>query len=31
MDSWERFDGTMLPNKKDFYTDEDYIYVQKVF
>ena len=39
MDSWERFDETRLPNKKAFYselnlediTDEDYIYVQKIF
>ena len=39
MNSWERFDETMLPNKKTFwceinledFTNEDYIYAQKVF
>ena len=39
MDSWERFDETILPNKKAFcselyledITDEDYIHAQKVF
>ena len=39
MDSWERFNGTTLPNKKAFYsklyledtTDEDYIHAQKIF
>ena len=39
MDSWKRFDETMLRNKKPFYselnlediTDEDYIHAQKVF
>ena len=36
MDSWERFDETLLPDKGDFYsglyleeiTDEDYIHAQ---
>ena len=39
MGSWERFDGTSLPDKKAFYnqlylgdiTDEDYIHAQNVF
>ena len=39
MDSWNRFDETLLPNKKAFYselcleniTDEDYMHAQKVF
>ena len=39
MDSWERFDETILPNKKGFYselyladiTDQDYTQAQKVF
>ena len=39
MDSWERFDETLLPDKKAFYselyleeiTDEDYTHAQKVF
>ena len=39
MDSWERFNETVLPNKKAFYselnlediTDKDYAYAQKVF
>ena len=39
MDSWKRFDETMLRNKKAFYselnlediTDEDYMHAQKVF
>ena len=39
MDSWERFDETALPPKKDFYnnfylediTDEDYDHTQKVW
>ena len=39
MDSWGRFDETILPNKKAFcselyledITDEDYIHAQKVF
>ena len=39
MDSWERFDETLLPDKKYFYselylediTDKDYTYNQKVF
>ena len=39
MDSWERFDETLLPDKKYFYsepnlegiTDKDYSHVQKVF
>ena len=39
MNSWERLDETMLPNKKAFwceinledFTDEDYIHAQKVF
>ena len=39
MDSWERFDETSLPNKKDFYinlnikdiTNVDYVHAQKVF
>ena len=39
MDSWERFDETLLPNKKPFYselylediTDKDYTHAQKVF
>ena len=39
MDSWEKFDETTLPPKKDFYselnlediTDKDYSHAQKVF
>ena len=39
IDSWERFNETMLPNKKYFYSelylediiDEDYIHAKKVF
>ena len=39
MDNWERFDETILPNKKAFYselnlediTDEDNIHAQKIF
>ena len=39
IDSWERFNETILPNKKAFYiklylediTDEDYLHAQKVF
>ena len=39
MDSWERFHGTSLPLKKDFYSkliledisDADYAHAQKVF
>ena len=39
MDSWERFNETILPNKKGFYselylediTDKDYTQAQKVF
>ena len=39
MDSWERFNETELPSKKDFYsklnlediTDEDYMHVKKVW
>ena len=39
MDNWERFDETILPNKKAFYselnlediTDEDNIHAQKFF
>ena len=39
MDSWERFDETSLPDKKDFYselylgdiTNEDYTHAQKIF
>ena len=39
MDSWERFNETELPSKKDFYsklnlediTDEDYMHAQKVW
>ena len=39
IDSWERFNETSLPPKKDFYselnlediTDKDYSYAQKVF
>ena len=39
MDSWEKFDKTTLPPKKDFYselnlediTDKDYSHAQKVF
>ena len=39
MDSWERFDETLLPNKKDFYsslnmeeiTDVDYMHVKREF
>ena len=39
MDSWENFDQTMFPNKKDFQgelnlediADKDYILAQKVF
>ena len=39
MDSWEKFDETLLPDKKAFYselnkediTDEDYAHVQKVW
>ena len=39
MDIWERFDKTILPNKKFFYgvsylediTNKDYIHAQKVF
>ena len=39
MDSWERFDETTLPAKKEFYyplhlediTDEDYEHAQKVW
>ena len=39
MNSWERFDETLLPDKEAFYsklylediTDEDYIHAQKVF
>ena len=39
MDSWEKFNETTLPNKKDFYSklylkniaDKDYIHAQKVF
>ena len=39
MDSWERFNGTELPNKESFYselnlediTDEDYSHAQKVW
>ena len=39
IDSWERFNETSLPDKKDFFcklklegiTDEDYAYVQKVW
>ena len=39
MDSWERFNETSLPPKKDFYSeltlehvsDKDYEHVQKVF
>ena len=39
MDSWEKFNETLLPPKKDFYselisediTDKDYLHVQKVF
>ena len=38
MDSWEKFNGTVLPPKKDFYSnlnledisDEDYEHAQKV-
>ena len=39
MDSWKRFDETLLPDKKAFYselylediTDKDYTHAQKVF
>ena len=39
MDSWERFDETLLPDKEDFHsklklediTDEDYEHAQKVW
>ena len=39
MDSWERFDETSLPDKKDFFsklnekgiTDKDYVHSQKVW
>ena len=39
MDKWERFDETLLPNKKDFYsnlnmedtTDVDYRHANRVF
>ena len=39
MDSWERLDGTSLPNKEFFYselkledvTDKDYTHAQKVW
>ena len=39
MDSWKRFDETLPPDKKAFYselyleniTDEDYTHAQKVF
>ena len=33
MDSWERFDETLIPNikSKRYFTDEDYIHAQKVF
>ena len=39
MDSWERFNKTLLPDKKFFYsvlnlediTDKDYVHAQKVF
>ena len=39
MDSWEKFNETALPPKKDFYSnltledisDEDYTHVQKVW
>ena len=39
MDSWESFNGTSLPPKKDFYSeliledisDEDYDHAQKLF
>ena len=39
MDSWERFDETSLPDKKDFYselylediTDDNYTHAHKVF
>ena len=39
MDSWERFDETLLPNKEDFYselnlgniTDKDHKHAQKVW
>ena len=39
MDSWERFDEKLLPNKKNFYsnlnmediTDADYSYAKRVF
>ena len=39
MDSWERFNETSLPGKKDFYneltlediSDKDYLHAQKVF
>ena len=39
MNTWERFDETLLPNKEDFYsslsmeniTDDDYDQVKKVF
>ena len=39
MDSWERFNETSLPPKKDFYSeliledisDKDYLHAQKVF
>ena len=39
MDYWEKFNETLLPPKKDFYselilediTDKDYLHAQKVF
>ena len=34
MDSWEKFNGTTLPNEKGFtkdITDKDYIHAEKVF
>ena len=39
MDSWKKFDNTLLPDKKSFYseshlediTDKDYAHAQKVF
>ena len=38
MDSWEKFDETVLPPKKDFYnlnvediSDEDYVHTKKIW
>ena len=39
MDSWEKFDGTTIPSKEDFYSnlnlegisDENYAHAQKVW